>query len=104
MINRVTHNMMADKFLNNLNEIFDRLQKVHNQMTSGHKIARPSDDPPGATQALSLRSATQLNDQYLRTIDLSKTWLDASEAALATVTDVIQRARELAVQGANDTL
>lgn len=104
MMPRVTHNMMSDKFLTNLSSVFGRLQKVHDQLTSGRRIQRPSDDPPGATKALSLRSALQLNEQYLRTIDLSKSWLDTSEAALSTLTDVVQRSRELAIQGANDTL
>jgi flagellar hook-associated protein 3 FlgL len=104
LIPRVTHNMMTNKFMSNLNDIFSRLQKVHDQMTTGRAIQRPSDNPPGATHALSLRSALQLQSQYLRTIDLSKTWLDTNEAALTTMTDVVQRARELAVQASNDTL
>jgi flagellar hook-associated protein 3 FlgL len=96
--------MMTDRFLNNLNDIFRRVQKVHDQLTSGHAIQRPSDAPPEATQALSLRSAIQLNDQYLRTIALSKVWLEANESSLTTMTEIVQRARDLAVQGANDTL
>lgn len=104
MMPRVTHNMMAERFLTNINDIFSRLQKVHDQLTTGHAIRRPSDDVPGATQALSIRSAIQLNAQYLRTIDLSKTWLDSNEGALTAISDVVQRARELAVQGSTDTL
>ena len=104
MIPRVTQNMMSDQFLADLNDIYGRMAKVHAQLTSGKAIRRPSDDPPGAVQALSLRSTLELNTQYLRTIDFSTIWLDTSESALGTLTDVVQRARELAVQGTNDTL
>ena len=103
-LDRVTHNMIANTFQADLSEIFGRLQKVHEQLSSGRRIRRPSDDPPAVIQAVSLRSALQLNDQFLRTINLSKTWMDTSEGALAVLTNALARARELAVQGANGTL
>ena len=64
----------------------------------------PSDDPPAAGQALLIRSGIQLNDQYLRTINLSKTWLETSEGALSSISDILARGKELAVQGSNATL
>jgi flagellar hook-associated protein 3 FlgL len=103
-LGRITHNMIADTFQANLSEISRRLQKVHEELSSGQRLRRPSDDPPSVIQAVSLRSTIQTNDQYLRTIDLSKTWLESTESALNNLTDVLQRARELAVQGANAAL
>jgi flagellar hook-associated protein 3 FlgL len=96
--------MVVDNFQANLNDIFLRLAKVQDQLASGQKLRRPSDDPLGVNRALSVRSSLQLNDQFLRTIDLSKTWLDTSDSALSTISEVLQRGRELAVQGANQTL
>lgn len=100
---RVTQKMVVDNFQANLNDIFSRLAKVHDQLSSGQRIRRPSDDPPGTNQALSLRSSIQLNEQLVRTIDLSKNWLQSSESALGTLSDLLARAKELGVQGANDT-
>lgn len=96
--------MVADAFQTNLAQIFTRLQKVHEQLSSGKRIRRGSDDPPAVIQAVSLRSTLQMNDQFLRTINLSKTWLETSESAMGIMTDVLARARELAVQGANGAL
>ena len=101
---RVTHKMMVESLQQNLSRNFERLQRTHEEISTGKRIRVPSDDPPGAGQALLVRSNIQLNDQYLRTINLSKTWLETSEGALSSFSDVMVRAKELAIQGSNATL
>ncbi|MBI4213663.1 MAG: flagellar hook-associated protein FlgL [Chloroflexi bacterium] len=100
---RVTHKMMVDSLQANLSDNFGRMAKVQGEIASGKRLRRPSDDPPAVNQALSVRSSLQLNDQYLRTIELSKVWLDQSESSMSSITNILSRAKELAVQGANDT-
>jgi flagellar hook-associated protein 3 FlgL len=43
-------------------------------------------------------------DQDTRTIDDTMGWLDTTDTALGTVTDVVHRAKELALKGANGTM
>jgi len=101
---RITHGMLADATLRNLNATMRRLDKLQEQLTSGRRIARISDDPVAATQALGYRTDLSETGQYLRNIDAATVWLNATDAALGSATDLIQRARELAVQGANASL
>jgi flagellar hook-associated protein 3 FlgL len=101
---RITNGMLADTMITNLNRNLNKLDRIQTQLTSGKRVARPSDEPADVASALTLRSQVAAGEQYLRNIDSSLDWLIASEGALSSTTELVQRVRELAVQGANDTL
>jgi len=85
---------------NNLN----RMDKYQQQLATGMKISVPSDDPVVAARALKLRTDVAQVDQYRRNVDDAMSWVDITESTLNNIGDVIQRARELAVQGNNGTM
>ena len=101
---RITNRMMTDTMLRNLNGNLNRLETLHNSITTGKRISRPSDDPPALARALTFTSDIAAGEQYIRTMDTSLSWLNATEDSLASATDLLHKARELAVQGANDAL
>jgi flagellar hook-associated protein 3 FlgL len=101
---RITMGMMAENSLRNIEANQNRVQNLQNQITSGSRITKPSDDPIGAAQALSLQESLDQSTQYGRNIDQSSSWLNATDSALSSVTDAMHRARELAVQASNGTL
>jgi flagellar hook-associated protein 3 FlgL len=101
---RITLGMMAENSLRNVEFNQNRVQNLQDQITSGSRINKPSDDPIGAAQALSLQESLDQSAQYGRNIDQGTSWLNATDSALGSVTDSLQRARELAVQAANGTL
>lgn len=101
---RITQGMMADASLRNIQANASRLDVLQQQITSGSRITRPSDDPIGTAQALTLQESLDQAAQYGRNIDQGAAWLSSSDAALSSVTDVLHRVRELAVQSANGTL
>lgn len=80
-----------------------QLLRIQEQMSSGKKINRPSDDPIG--QAAIIRNNQTLSevDQFLRNITQADTSLSFGESALQSVGDQLLRARELATQAANAT-
>jgi flagellar hook-associated protein 3 FlgL len=63
----------------------------------------PSDDPTGAQRVLNLTELRATVEQYQRNANNAKTRLNLEETVLSQVTDVLQRVRELAVAGLNDT-
>lgn len=81
-----------------------RLAQTQEQLASGRRILRPSDDPSGTAQALRLREALTATEQYQRAGRQARAWLNLEETALTGAGNVLQRARELAVRGRNDTL
>jgi flagellar hook-associated protein 3 FlgL len=101
---RITQSMIAETTLANIERNLDRVQDLQSQITSGSRITKPSDDPVGAARALSFQEGVTQTGQYLNNIDQATSWLHATDSTLGSVTDLLHRARELAVQAANGTL
>jgi len=78
----------------------DHTQK---QLSTGLALLTPSDDPLGATRALELRESLAGLAQFDRNATMAQNRLSHEEAALASVNDVLQRVRELALQANNAT-
>ncbi|MEA2431610.1 MAG: flagellar hook-associated protein 3 FlgL [Thermoleophilaceae bacterium] len=103
MSTRITGNMISRSVLNDLNEVSQRLAKTQQRMSSGKQITRPSDDPYGTSRALSLRSDLAGTQQYQRNVGEAVAWQSVTDSALSKITEAVQRARDLAVQGASDS-
>ncbi len=101
---RITSNMLSDTALANLNLNMEKLDKLQNELTSGQRIIKPSDDPIGAAAAVEFKGTLSEIDQYIKNVDSGNSWLGATDSALSGIGDILQRARQLAVQGASDTL
>src|SRR5262249_50281549 len=101
---RVTPQMMMDSTLSNIEANQNRIEQLQNQLTSSSRLYRPSDDPIGVSRAISLQTGLDQAAQYSKNIDQGTAWLNTTDSALSAVTDSLQRARELAVEAANDTM
>jgi flagellar hook-associated protein 3 FlgL len=100
---RVTPGMMHTQLTRNLNRTLTDMAKLQEQMTTGRKINRASDDPVGITYALRYRRELTGNVQYQKNIDMALSWLDFNDTVLQQAQDVLKRLKELSVQGANGT-
>src|SRR6266508_1561404 len=101
---RVTPGMMMSSMLHNIEQNQVRTEQLQNQITSGSRITKPSDDPIGAARALNLQESLNQSDQYVRNIDQATSWLNTTDSVLDAVTQALHRGRELAVEGASETL
>lgn len=101
---RITETMLTDSALSGIRGNLQRLETVERQLSTGKRLSLPSDDPPAVARAMTYRANISAGDQYLRNMDAATAWLNASDDTLGSVGQSLQRARELAVQGANDTL
>lgn len=79
------------------------MEKYQNQLSSGKKITKPSDDPVTVVRGMVYRSSLNDIDQYKRNAADGTSWLTTTDDALNEVTSVVQRVRELTVQGINGT-
>ncbi|MEE6134130.1 flagellar hook-associated protein FlgL [Bacillus sp. 1780r2a1] len=100
---RITQSMLAANSLRHINSSYNQLQTLQNQLSTGKKITRPSDDPVVATKGMAYRSNLSEIDQYKRNLTEAYSWFDNSEAGLEQVNSIFQRAKELMVQGTNGT-
>jgi flagellar hook-associated protein 3 FlgL len=79
------------------------LGKTQLQISTGNKILNPSDDPVGAVEILNLQREINLSEQYLTNADKAENNLTLEEGVLEGSVNILQRIRELSVQGLNDT-
>jgi flagellar hook-associated protein 3 FlgL len=100
---RITTSMVQRNVLSDLNAVSDKLVKAQLKASSGKEITKPSDDPYATSRAMALRQDQAANAQYQRNAQDGQGWQDATEQALSSMTDALQRARDLFVQGASDT-
>ena len=103
MTDRITQGMMNQTLLFDLRNVTTKLSTSEQQLSSGYKLNQPSDDPYGASQALKLRADLASNQQYQSNVQDANSWQNVADTALGDIGDSIQRARDLVLQGANDT-
>ena len=101
-ISRMTQRMMSDRALLGMQTGLDRLGKVQEQLTTGRILNRPSDDPTGATSAMRLRTSIAAQKQYARNANDATAWLNQIDATFSSMTNQVRRARDVALQGANE--
>jgi len=101
---RVTSSMLINNFLRNLNNNLSRLERTQNRLSTGKRISRPSDDPAGLAYSMGLRANLAALERYQKNVDTAKTWLEAIDSALDSATNILHRAKDLAIYGASDTV
>lgn len=92
---------------NSVNAMLDRqtaLSKTQNEVATGKRVQKPSDDPVASVKILQLEQAKSANSQYGTNILSAKTRLEQEEQALSDSGSVLERVRELAVQANSSAL
>ncbi|MCC5866899.1 MAG: flagellar hook-associated protein FlgL [Gammaproteobacteria bacterium] len=79
------------------------LAATQQQLATGKRILKPSDDPGGAIQSLKLGERIAAVDQYSRNADAAVSRLQQQESVLTQMGEALQRVRELTLQAANGT-
>ncbi|WP_290124401.1 hypothetical protein [Mobiluncus mulieris] len=79
------------------------LAKSLEKLSSGFRINRAADDAAGLAISEGLRSQVRGNRQAVRNAQDGISVIQTAEGALNEVHSILQRMRELAVQGANDS-
>lgn len=98
---RITNRMMSNNYLSNMRRNLSNLNTINNQLSTGKLINRPSDNPYKTARSMQLTTSINTNSQYKSNIDDATNWLDATDDALSSLTNVLQRVRELMVSSGN---
>lgn len=78
-----------------------KLGETEVQLASGKRIIAPSDDPAASVRIMGLKDAMSKIDQYQRNTAMAESRLSLEETVLQEVELILQRVRELTVQGNN---
>ena len=101
---RITGSMMVNNFNKNLQTANRQMFRFQNQLATGRKMVRLSDDPVNVVKALDARAQLYNIEQYKRNLEDANTWLTQTETALRELNEVIKRVYELSVYANNDVL
>ena len=101
---RITDGMTARLVLSDIQKVAERMSRTQERMASGKELTRPSDDPFATSRALLYREELASNVQFQRNARDAASWQEVTDTALGQIGDLVLRARELVVRGANDTL
>ncbi len=101
---RVTYNTIANSILRNLSNNLTRLEKLQNQLSTGKKVIKPSDDPVVTSRIIGLRSTLNANSQYSRNLDFLETELNVADKALQNLSSALGSIKSLALRGTSDSL
>jgi len=86
-----------------LNSNTNSLQKSMERLASGYRINKAGDDAAGLALSEKLRAQIRGSQKALDNIQDGINVMNVADGALQTITDNLQRMRELAVQASNDT-
>ena len=101
---RISSQQIFSGGINRLQELNTSLNNTYQQISTGQRVNKPSDDPVAAARILKLDQELSRVETYQRNVTLADNRLNQEESALESSIDVIQRIRELTVQAGNGSL
>ncbi len=78
------------------------MAELQNQAATQRRINKPSDDPLATTRVLSSRTEEKTNTQFTKNINQAKSFLEFTDQSLNELTELLVRAKELAISQSND--
>lgn len=92
--NRILQQMHADQIA---------IQRLQNQISTGRRIAAPSEDAPAAMRGQTLQRLLELKAQAEQNLRTSQSYLDATDTAMQHVTKLLSDIKAVALEAASDT-
>jgi len=99
---RVTNKMMVQNMAWQLNSSMSRMSELSEQLSTGKKFSRPSQDPVGTVFSMRARNDLGINDQFRDNVRAAQDWLNLTDNAMNNMGETIHRSRELMTQAASD--
>ncbi|MDN3937705.1 flagellin [Arthrobacter sp. YD4] len=99
----INNNLAANNSYRNLNATQNDLSKSLEKLSTGLRINRAGDDAAGLSISEGLKAQVTGSAQAARNAQDGISVIQTTEGALTEVHSILQRMRDLAVQGANDT-
>ena len=100
-LSRVTHTMLTARSVDRMQGSLTRLADAQEKLSTGRVLNRPSDSPADAAAAMRLRAGLRQQAQFERNASDGLGWLAQTDSTLQSMTQQLQRAHQLAIQGAN---
>lgn len=100
---RISENSMVQDFLKNLEAARQRWFGWSQQVSTGKKLQKPSDNPSDSARLIRLRDEFSRTNQYLRNVSRAQTKLATASSALNTLRNLTISVSEKAIFALTDT-
>ena len=101
---RISTQTLYAQSMRSLNQQQADLSHVGQQIASGQRVMRPSDDPQAASRAVQVSQAQAITSQYTDSRVSARNALSMEESVLNSVGDAVTSAKTLMLEAANGTL
>ncbi len=99
---RVADKMSFGQVDRNLHKNRSEMLDLQNQAATQKRINKPSDDPTAAARVLVSRTEDRGTTQFIKNLNNAKSFLDFTDQSLGELSEVLVRAKELAIGQASD--
>lgn len=100
---RIADKMALTQVTKNLSKNRYEMSELQNQAATQKRINKPSDDPLGAARVLEAKSDEAQQNQFIKSLNIAKGFLDYTDQSLGELSELIVRAKELAVGQSGDS-
>lgn len=100
---RISFGLQYDSYRSDISRAQGQYFEAQRLVSTGKRIQTVSDDPFGATSAISMRTVRAASNQYATNAQSAKAALSFSESSITEISTLLKRANELAISGANAT-
>lgn len=101
---RITQLLTFNNFQKKLQNNREQLAKFQEQLSTGKRVVRPSDDNVAFGTSRQIQEGLRKNEQYLRNINTGLSHARGTQEALDGMVDILVDFKTTAVNGSNDTL
>lgn len=102
-VSRISNQYLINQGLSHIQNNLGVIGELQNKISSGKNLHKPSDDPIGMSLLLRSQNDMATDDRFEKNLNDALSELSVSEGAISGAIEATQRARELAVQAANQT-
>lgn len=100
---RITEMYSYNNYIDNLQDTMSRLERLARKVSNGKELNYPSDAPEKAGRLINIRESLNNINQYKKNLDETTKYLNISESTIGSMYAIIERAKNMAIKGANDT-
>jgi flagellar hook-associated protein 3 FlgL len=99
---RIADKMALQQVQSSLGKNRSEMHNLQEQSSTQRRLNKPSDDPLGATRVLGARTEEKNQKQFAKSLQFAKDFLNFTDQSLGDVGELLSRAKELAINQANE--
>ena len=100
---RITMKELTRQMQSVITDRYSDMAKLQEQLSTGKRLSTASDNPVDTANDVKLRSTLAEESQYKTNIDDGLSFMNVTDTAMQSMNTLMQRLRELAVQGSSET-